>query len=282
MCPGFYPGSKRSMNTVISAIIALRNSESRVIFTIREILYFFLKLIPKNTIVPVLLGKLKGKKWIIGSALSAFWLGTYEYEKQILFSRIIRKGAVVYDIGAHAGFHTLLVSSLVGPAGKVFAFEPSPRNARYLRKHLEINHCDNVTVIEAAVAEEDGTAFLEEDQEYTVGLTGRLSAEAGRKIKTVSLDNLVSSGRIPPPEYMKIDVEGAELQVFFGAKKILSDSRPVIFLSTHGVDIHNQCCAFLTSLNYLLEPIDENKYIAIRRELLGFTPSQRHLMHGEF
>ena len=80
---------------------------------------------------------------------------------------------------------------------------------------------------------------------------------------------------------MKIDVEGAELQVFFGAKKILSDSRPVIFLSTHGVDIHNQCCAFLTSLNYLLEPIDENKYIAIRRELLGFTPSQRHLIHGE-
>lgn len=265
---------------IISALIALRNSESKAIFAIREILYFFLKLIPKNTVVPILLGKLKGKKWIIGSALSAFWLGTYEYEKQLLFYRIIRKGAVVYDIGAHTGFHTLLASSLAGPAGKVFAFEPSPRNVRYLRKHLEINHCDNVTVIEAAVAEEDGSAFLEEDQEYTVGLTGRLSAKAGRKVKKVSLDNLVLEGVIPPPEYMKIDVEGAELQVLFGAKKILSDSPPVIFLSTHGVDIHNQCCAFLTSLNYLLEPIDGSKYIATRRELLGFTPLESCDIYG--
>ena len=57
---------------------------------------------------------------MLGAGLSAFWLGCYEYEKQVLFSRIIREGTVVYDIGAHAGFHTLLASSLVGPKGKVF------------------------------------------------------------------------------------------------------------------------------------------------------------------
>jgi len=116
-----------------------------------KVLRLPLKLIPGGTILPILQGNLKGKKWIVGSSNHGCWLGTYEFAKQRLFSETIREGSVVYDIGAHVGFYTLLASVLVGPKGKVVAFEPLPRNIYYLKKHLRLNQCKNVILVEAAV-----------------------------------------------------------------------------------------------------------------------------------
>ena len=98
----------------------------------------FLKMIlPSNMKVPILQGRLRGKKWIIGSSNVECALGSYEYEKVKLFEKNIQKSSVVYDIGAHVGFYTLLASELVGDMGKVIAFEPVPLNLKYLKKHLE-------------------------------------------------------------------------------------------------------------------------------------------------
>lgn len=200
--------------------------------------------------IPILHGKLKGKRWIVESFINlGCWLGTYEHEKQSLFAETVTEGAVVYDIGAHVGFYTLLASAIVGQRGKVVAFEPLPRNLYYLNKHLLLNNCENVKVVEAAVAEESGTAFFTEGSSSSMG---RLSLAGKIEIPKVALDDLVLSGRISPPEYIKIDVEGAELLVLAGAKKTLRDFAPVIFLSTHGVDIHRQCIEFLKSTEYQL------------------------------
>ncbi|MHB9011046.1 MAG: hypothetical protein ACYC49_02335 [Ignavibacteriaceae bacterium] len=73
-----------------------------------------LKLIPAKTVLPIMQGPLKGKKWIKGSSINGCWLGSYENDKQILFREYIKEGMVVYDIGANAGFYTLLSSLLVG------------------------------------------------------------------------------------------------------------------------------------------------------------------------
>ena len=73
--------------------------------------------------VRILQGKLRGKKWIVGSGNHAYWLGSHEYKKRILFEKVIRQGSIVFDIGAHVGFYTLLASVLVGTKGKVFAFD---------------------------------------------------------------------------------------------------------------------------------------------------------------
>src|SRR5574341_673203 len=110
-----------------------------------------LRWIPHERVVPVLQGRLRGKRWIVGASVHGCWLGSYEYDKQKRFVREIKKGDVVYDIGAHVGFYTLLASELVGPSGQVIAFEPLPRNLGYLHRHLALNSCKNVTVIEAAV-----------------------------------------------------------------------------------------------------------------------------------
>ncbi|NQV00191.1 MAG: FkbM family methyltransferase [Parcubacteria group bacterium] len=123
-------------------------------------LRFPLKLIPSGVVVPVMQGVLKGKKWVVGSGDNhGYWLGSYEYRMQSFFAETIKPGSVVYDIGANVGFYTLLASKIVGVQGRVFAFEPLPENIFYVRKHVELNHCDNVVIIEAAVSEKNAIVF---------------------------------------------------------------------------------------------------------------------------
>ena len=208
-------------------------------------------ILPNNMIVPILQGRLKGKKWIVGSSNIECALGSYEYEKKILFESTVSKSSVVYDIGAHVGFYTLLAQILVGD-GKVIAFEPVPRNLKYLKKHLEINNCTNVIVIETAVSDKSGISHFNEGPDSSMG---HLSEDGNLTVNTVSIDKLVGSGEIPAPDHIKIDVEGAELFVLKGAKSTLSNYSPEIFLATHSPQIHIDCCNFLASLGYKLKPI---------------------------
>lgn len=213
----------------------------------------FLQIIlPHNMVVPILQGRLRGKKWIIGSSNIECGLGSYEYEKRVLFERRVRNSSVVYDIGAHVGFYTLLASQLVGPNGKVIAFEPVRRNLDYLKRHLDINHCANVVVIEAAVSDKNGIFPFSEGPDSSMG---HLSNESNLTVNTVSIDYLVMRREIPAPSYMKIDVEGAELLVLKGAKATLNNHNPEVLLATHSPKIHRDCCDFLKSLDYKVKPV---------------------------
>jgi len=228
-----------------------------------------LKLIPTNAVLPILQGRLKGKKWIAGSSNHGCWLGSYEHSKRIVFERTVTEGSTCFDVGAHVGFYTLLASELVGPKGRVFAFEPLPRNVAYLRRHLELNRTGNVTVFEAAVSDSAGQASFEEAES---SLMGRLSPGGGLRVKTLALDGLLSKGEIPSPNFIKIDAEGAEMHVLTGAQRLLADARPTIFLATHSPELHRQCCDLLTSAGYSLDPI-VGEDVQTCDEILA-TPSQ--------
>lgn len=218
-----------------------------------KILRFPLRFLPAQTYMPILQGRLKGKRWVVGSSNHGCWLGSYEFDKQIVFENTITQGSLVFDLGGNVGFYTLLSSELVGPSGKVFVFEPMPRNIYYLREHLRLNHIKNVTVIEAAVSDEDGIILFDEG---TNNSTGHISSNGILEVQTVSLDNLVLNRKIPVPNYMKIDIEGAEYSALKGARSILEEAHPTIFLATHGSDMHQKCCHLLESLGYRLRSID--------------------------
>jgi FkbM family methyltransferase len=218
-----------------------------------KILRLPLRLIPPEAALPILQGRLRGKRWIVGSSIHGCWLGSFEHAKRIVFERTVTEGSVVFDVGAHVGYYTLLASVLTGPAGKVFAFEPAPRNLGYLKRHLERNRIRNVTVIEAAVSDGPGVAPFDETDTH---LTGHLSPEGALQVATVGLDDLVAQGRLPLPHFIKMDIEGGETRALRGAKTLLSQAHPAIFLSTHGRDVHEECCRFLESLGYTLEPIE--------------------------
>jgi len=232
---------------------------------IGKILRLPLRLIPAQTVLPILQGPLKGEKWIIGSGVHGYWLGIYENEKQRAFTHWVKAGNVVYDIGANVGYYTLLASTLVGETGLVMAFEPLPANLIYLRKHLTLNGVYNTQIFEVAVSNENGTAMFSEMSERSVGhleRTGKL------EVQVVKLDTLYENGVIPPPDVMKIDVEGAEHQVLTGALSILEEHHPVIFLATHGQEVHKQSCDLLLQLGYNLNSISSAS-VEMSDELLG-------------
>lgn len=205
-------------------------------------------------VLPIMQGRLRGYKWIAGSSNHGCWLGSYEYAKQHLVVQTVLPGKVVFDVGAHVGFYVLLFSELVGDSGQVVAFEPFPPNVAYLKKHLALNRCTNVTIVEAAVADRSGTAYFAEAASSSMG---HLAAYGQRQVPQVSLDEWISAGRLPVPDYLKIDIEGAELLALQGAQSTLMRYCPTIFLATHGAELHARCCSLLQEFGYVLTSLTD-------------------------
>ncbi len=219
--------------------------------TLGKIARLPLALVPDKLVLPILQGPLRGKQWISGAATHGCWLGSYEYEKQQTIAREVWPGSVFYDVGANVGFYSLLSSLLVG-RGRVFAFEPAPRNLAYLRMHLELNHAGNVEVLPLAISDTIGEAQFQIEPS---GLMGHLAHGGSTTVLTASLDSLVESGRIAPPDFIKMDIEGAELLALQGASQIFQRFRPVLFLATHGARVETECRQLLHSWRYDVEEI---------------------------
>jgi FkbM family methyltransferase len=232
-----------------------------------------LSLLPKTAAVPILRGPLRGQRWIVGSATHGCWLGTYELAKQRAFAEAVRPGQVVFDLGANVGFYTLIAAARSGSTGRVYAFEPLPRNVAFLRQHLHYKPSDaaDVEVIEAAVSDIEGTAAFQESPSPAMG---RLMETGGLQVKTVTLDEMVLDRGLPAPDVIKIDVEGGEKRVLDGAIKTLGRAHPVIFLATHGSRAHAECCSLLRTLGYGLSGID-GKDVADTDELVARFPAAR-------
>ena len=206
-----------------------------------------------NICLPILQGPLSGKRWLASAGIHSFWLGVYEHQKQLALGSFLHSGDVVLDIGAHAGYYSLLASDKVRPGGHVYAFEPLPQNLAYLQRHLSLNSVENVTVYSAAVSDRCGVAPFKEGFDSS---TGRLDDEGRLMVSTVSLDELHRHRWIPLPDLIKIDVEGAELAVLEGARQLLTAAHPTLFLALHSDEMRRACSELLSSLDYRLEPID--------------------------
>ena len=228
-----------------------------------------LKLIPRSMVLPILQGRLQGKKWIVGAGEHGYWLGSYELNKRIAFEREVVPGSVVYDIGANAGYFSLLASVLTGPEGQVVAFEPLPRNIQYLRQHIRINHLENIEVIESAVSDHSGEAHFELGASSAMG---HLAEEGDLEVQMVALDAMLDEKMISPPDVMKVEVEGAEYEALYGAHKTLERHHPILFLDTHGRKAHHFTIALLEDLGYRFEILD-GKNMQDTRELIAFPPT---------
>ena len=211
------------------------------------------RLMPSGTVVRILQGRLRGKKWIKGSGVNGYWLGSYEIAQQRAFEQTVLDGDIVFDIGANVGLYSLLASELVGPRGRVFAFEPLPRNFDYLVRHSALNGCHNIVPIQRAVSRKGGSARFKDTAGSAEGHLVRISSE-GTEVSVVSLDELLERNEIPAPTVLKIDVEGEEFNVLRGAAKLLRAHAPIIFLSTHERD-GGKSLEYLASLGYTIKKI---------------------------
>jgi FkbM family methyltransferase len=198
-------------------------------------------------VVPILATPARGKRWIAGSGPHSCWLGWNELSKRRHLARELAPGDVIYDVGANVGSYTILASVLVGPAGRVVAFEPVADNVAYLRSHITLNGLHNVDVVESAVGAETGSMRFSRHQDR---LQGHLDPDGGEVVPVVALDDYGASGKVRPPDCIKIDVEGGELAVLRGAFELLRGVRPVVFLATHGDRVREDSLNLLREAGY--------------------------------
>ncbi|WP_266081735.1 FkbM family methyltransferase [Haladaptatus caseinilyticus] len=144
----------------------------------------------------------------------------------------VQESDVVYDIGANIGTHTCFIGKRL-KSGMVVAFEPMPKNATRLRYNLSTNlPADRWQIAEFALSNKDGSGTLAvKSQNYGEGKHS-LSADGELKIDVMRGETLIAKERFPTPDILKIDVEGAELQVLEGFGEQLSDIR-IVYAELH-------------------------------------------------
>src|SRR6266851_195424 len=212
-----------------------------------------LRLISSTAVVRVVSGPGRGLRWIVGSAPHGAWLGTLEREKLTRFVTHLRLGMTVWDIGANVGLYTLPGARAVGPSGRVVAFEPMPRNLDFLRRHLALNGLHAVAVCEAAVSDAAGTLRMAEGDSPS---EFHADPEGSWKIRAITLDEWLSESGSPPPDVVKIDVEGSDDAVLRGGAQSFAKYRPSIYLALHGERQRRACRDLLGSWGYEITSLE--------------------------
>jgi FkbM family methyltransferase len=184
---------------------------------------------------------------------AAFALGTYERHVVRAMAANIRPGAVAYDIGANAGYLSLMLAKLVGRDGRVFAFEPDARNLRALQANAELNGFKNLTPVPKAVSDACGTVTFASFSYSLVGHIARTTTPNDAslsEVEAITLDEFVYGQNQPRPDFLKIDVEGAEEQVLRGASRVLREAQPVILAEVRGGEIWPRVLEYMQAHGY--------------------------------
>lgn len=205
----------------------------------------------------------------------AMAVGTYEPVFAAIVAETVRAGDVCYDLGAHIGYYSLLMAVRAGPDGAVHAFEPYAPNAERLREHAARNvrpgERASIHLHACAVADRTGEGVLagagEGDAVSTLahleGARGvlhaawraRFDAFPRQPVPVWHLDDWRAHTGAPPPDLLKIDVEGSELAVLRGARETLTAARPVVLAELHNAGLAAECGAFLGALGYGVEVV---------------------------
>ena len=229
------------------------------------------------TEVTIAAGGAAGMKMQVNLQLEKdYWLGTYETDLQAAIADLIEPGRraihdggceVAYDVGANIGFVTLLLAQKVSASGQIFAFEALPDNLERLRYHVQINGLTSrVRVIPGAVtAVSKPVRFLVGPS----GAMGKAEGSAGRsyvqqeslEVSGICLDDFVYRDGNPPPDVIKMDIEGGEVLALKGMSRLLSEARPLILLELHGPEAARVAWETLTAAGY-----------QIRRMQRGYPP----------
>lgn len=163
-------------------------------------------------------------------SVSAIIADRLEYEPHVaaIMRRYVKPGMTVLDIGANIGFHAMLFSSLVGPSGRVIAFEPNSENCRLILATADGNHVTNIELRPVALDTDTGWTYFTSHLGSNGGILRKGSVQyvegGGFIVPCFPLDKLVDS----PVDFIKIDVEGAEGRVIAGGLETISRYRPVV------------------------------------------------------
>jgi FkbM family methyltransferase len=213
---------------------------------------------------------------VIGRLIETY--GEYFETEVNVFRRFVSAGDVVLDVGANIGAHSLALARLVGPGGLVFAFEPQRIVFQTLCANMALNSLDNVHCVNAAVSDIPGRLGLADPDPGVANNFGgaQVSMLAGAPqaalVERLVLDDFLNIGRL---KLIKIDVEGMEASVLRGARRLLSQFKPVLYVENAFPESSPELASLLAEVGYrsywhLPEYVTKRNYFANPERLFPF------------
>jgi FkbM family methyltransferase len=190
--------------------------------------------------------------------------GVWEKKATQYISKKIQPGMHVLDVGASTGYYTLLFSKLVGETGRVLSFEPIPVAKKYVDTNIDINHLKNVDTFGFALFDKKGTACLADPlRNDKIDPDKKTAAGHDIMVEMVVFDELIKELKLNRIDMVKLDVEGAELNVLKGMEKTLKKDKPGLLIEIHPYLLesfhytYNDLLRYLSLLGYQREPVDK-------------------------
>lgn len=197
----------------------------------------------------------QGELLWVPTAWDAYVLATHERTVFRDLQRLVRPGMTVYDIGANVGLYSAYFSRCVGSEGWVYAIEPNPICVSFLRANLERCRVRNFSILPVAAASR--RSEIEFSINYGssmigIGSDAPCAGKPGHQIHVEgeSLDTLVDTLRLRKPDFIKLDVEGAEASAVAGMMDTLVQHRPGFMIELHGREAASNTLACLARLGY--------------------------------
>lgn len=201
---------------------------------------------------------------------------SFEYETLSLYSKLVKKGDTVLDIGANIGLFSLLGSDLVGDKGTIHAFEPNKETYQVLNENLKLNNIGNVFTHQLALSDKKEQVVLktpsitkEEDADAYFHIQ-KSNGEDKNAMMTQTIDSFIESHSLKSVDVIKIDIEGAELLCLKGGEKLFGASnKPKIIFEGHEPFCKRydytiaDLLSYLEQFDYKIENYETNQWVAI-------------------
>ncbi len=161
--------------------------------------------------------------------------GSHEPQATKMAMELLSEGMVVIDIGANLGYYALQEARAVGASGKVLAIEPAPENFQLLEANVRSNGYTHVTLIQAAIGDRRGTAYLRLATKSNWHSLANAPGYSGRDVEVplYSLDDLADEHGLDTIDLVRMDIEGYETVAFNGMTRVLARDRPYLLMELH-------------------------------------------------
>lgn len=172
----------------------------------------------------------------------------------VLAKERLHPGCVVYDIGAHIGYTALIFSRYVGVNGKVFAFELLPSTAKLLSRSIQLNHKSNISVHTVGLSNENGCVDITAGTTMMASLawSEKQSGAPMERCSIARLDDYRKMHDLPAPDFIKVDIEGAEYDFLIGAEATIRTTMPILVVEFHSKDLLAKGFHYLSQMKYEL------------------------------
>jgi FkbM family methyltransferase len=221
-----------------------------------RVLRWYVGRYPEGSVVTIASGQAQGMKYKrFHRYLNGFWLGQFELEVQDAIARELHPGDGFFDVGANAGFFSLLAVKKVGPSGWCVSFDPDPDNYESLCMQIELNQPARWQAVREALAEQPGKlTFARSEAGSPMGhLLAESDGATNREQETFEVDVTTldeACERFGKPAVIKMDVEGAEVRALRGAARVIREIRPVWIIELHSTELAAQAKQILGEAGY--------------------------------